>query len=574
MTRCALLPNCRRRLLQPPDARPLTAALSVHRPRAPAGAFHATANAVSVAAGRLSFAFGLGGPSVAVDTACSASLVALHLAARAIRSGEATAALVAGVHVQATPTSSHYVHQAAMLSAAGRCQVLDAAADGYVRGEACIALVLAPLSAVAGGVPLALILGAAVNQDGRSSSLTAPNGPAQQAAIRAALAAAGGLSPADVAALSMHGTGTPLGDPIEVNAASSALCGPLRAGASPLTLAASKSHAGHAEPAAGIVALLHVALAAASAAAAPILHLRSLNPHVAGVLDGAGGVTIARQAAPLPSLATGGGGLRYGISSFAFMGTNAHVLAQAAPAASAAPAPAPMAWRARQHWVAPPAHLLVRRGGLSSGGGGAPALVLEADLSAPQLAYVWHHVVAGVPLFPGAGFLEMCAAAAAAAVDRGGGGGWDGALARGALLGASMPAPLRLPAAGDGGGMPTLQCMLDARTGALAIRSYPPDGKRLAGATTHLVGRLALVSAQRAAAAALPGRARGCGAARRAAAASSVACASTRGRLCLCRAAGRPAQRRRAAGPGRPRLLAAAGSGILARRRPLCALRP
>jgi acyl transferase domain-containing protein len=179
---------------------------------APAGAFHATANAVSVAAGRLSFSFGLSGPALSVDTACSASLVALHLAKDAVHASAASSSLVGGVHVQATQTSTSYVWAAGMLSPSGRCQVLDAAADGYVRGEACHMLLLAPAAHAANTKgPLALVLGSAVNQDGRSSSLTAPNGPAQQAVLRAALADAG-VAADGMDQLSMHGTGTPLGE--------------------------------------------------------------------------------------------------------------------------------------------------------------------------------------------------------------------------------------------------------------------------------------------------------------------------------------------------------------------------
>lgn len=179
------------------------------------GAFHATANAISVAAGRLSFSFGMSGPALSVDTACSASLVALHLAKDAIKGSAASAGLVGGVHVQTTPTSTSYVWTAGMLSPSGRCQVLDAAADGYVRGEACHMLLLAPAATAsvrgAHSTPIAVLVGSAVDQDGRSSSLTAPNGPAQQQVIAAALADAGVVA-GYVDQLSMHGTGTPLGE--------------------------------------------------------------------------------------------------------------------------------------------------------------------------------------------------------------------------------------------------------------------------------------------------------------------------------------------------------------------------
>jgi acyl transferase domain-containing protein len=182
------------------------------------GAFHATANAISVAAGRLSYTFGLSGPAMSVDTACSASLVALHLAKDSIKAHGSSSSLVGGVHIQTTQTSTLYVWTAGMLSPSGRCQVLDAAADGYIRGEACHMLLLAPAAAAQSGrgssssssSPVAIILGSAVNQDGRSSSLTAPNGPAQQEVMLAALQDAGVVA-CNVDQLSMHGTGTPLG---------------------------------------------------------------------------------------------------------------------------------------------------------------------------------------------------------------------------------------------------------------------------------------------------------------------------------------------------------------------------
>ncbi len=161
------------------------------------------------------------------------------------------AALVGGANLVLLPSTTAMFQRAGMLSPEGRCKTLDAAADGYVRAEAVGVMLLCALGgagATSGRSPLALIAGSAVNQDGRSSSLTAPNGPAQQEVMRQALASAG-AGPADVAALQMHGTGTPLGDPIEVGAAAEVLLGP--ASRQPLAFLASKSAVGHAEPAAG-----------------------------------------------------------------------------------------------------------------------------------------------------------------------------------------------------------------------------------------------------------------------------------------------------------------------------------
>ena len=208
-----------------------------------------------------------------------------------------------------------------MLSPEGRCKTLDASADGYLRAEAVGVLALVPMPASPSLAssrrpsPLALLAGAAVNQDGRSSALTAPNGPAQQQVMRAALLSAGtnggGLSPYDVTALSMHGTGTPLGDPIEVGAAAAALLDPngdepssvssIRAPSQclaqlPLSFMSSKSWTGHAEPASGIVGLLQSCLAACHQGGLPLLNLRTLNPHVAGALSESAAGTGARRA--------------------------------------------------------------------------------------------------------------------------------------------------------------------------------------------------------------------------------------------------------------------------------------
>jgi acyl transferase domain-containing protein len=161
-----------------------------------------------VAAGRLSYQFDWRGPAVAIDTACSSSLVAAHSALAALGAGGCGSAAAFGVKLILTPSLSAMFTRAGMLAPDGRCKTLDAAADGYVRGEALSGVMVHGVGS-GGPIPpwaLALLLGAAVNQDGRSSSLTAPNGPAQQDVIRAALAAAG-LGAADMDALQTHGTG-------------------------------------------------------------------------------------------------------------------------------------------------------------------------------------------------------------------------------------------------------------------------------------------------------------------------------------------------------------------------------
>src|SRR5688572_23109765 len=182
-------------------------------------AYSGTGSATSIAAGRLSYVFGLTGPNLPVDTACSSSLVALHLACQSLRNGECELALTAGVNLILAPEPSIYFCKMRALSPDGRCKTFDALANGYVRGEGCGAIVLKRLSqALADGDRIyAVIRGSAVNQDGKSTGLTVPNRFAQERLLRRALATSG-LTPQDVDYIEAHGTGTPLGDPIEIRA--------------------------------------------------------------------------------------------------------------------------------------------------------------------------------------------------------------------------------------------------------------------------------------------------------------------------------------------------------------------
>lgn len=191
-----------------------------HRNGVPINSFSFTAASPSVASGRLAYGFGLQGPAVSVDTACSASLVAVHMACTAFIDSPLDAALAAGVLLCLVPESTLMLHRAQMLSPEGRSKALDASADGYVRGEACRAVVLRPASKFVDTIaPIGFILGSAVNTNGRSSSLTAPNGPAQQLLLREAWFGAS-IHPADVHGLQLHCNGTILGDPIEIGALS------------------------------------------------------------------------------------------------------------------------------------------------------------------------------------------------------------------------------------------------------------------------------------------------------------------------------------------------------------------
>ncbi|NJN75756.1 MAG: hypothetical protein HC796_05520 [Synechococcaceae cyanobacterium RL_1_2] len=214
-----------------------------------------TGNAHSIAANRLSYVYDWRGPSLTIDTACSSSLVAVHLAVQSLQRGECSTAIAGGVNLTLTPELTQSFEQAGMMSSHGQCKTFDADADGYVRGEGCGVVVLRPLTqAIAqGNQILGVIKGSAVNQDGKSNGLTAPNGLAQQAVVKRALHHAG-LQPKDIAYLESHGTGTSLGDPIEVNSLMAVL--DRDRGENPCYLGSVKTNIGHLEAAAGIAGLI------------------------------------------------------------------------------------------------------------------------------------------------------------------------------------------------------------------------------------------------------------------------------------------------------------------------------
>ncbi|MBI1357397.1 MAG: SDR family NAD(P)-dependent oxidoreductase [Acidobacteria bacterium] len=292
--------------------------------------YFGTGNAISVAAGRVSYVLGLQGPCVALDTACSSSLTAVHMACQSLRLGECELALAGGVNAILTPDALINFSQAHMMALDGRCKTFDASADGFVRGEGCGLLVLKRLSdAVRDGDPvLAVVRGSAVNQDGRSNGLTAPNGPSQEAVLRAALRRAG-VQPAEVGYVEAHGTGTSLGDPIEIQALSAVL-GEGRE--QPLLVGSIKTNVGHLEAAAGVAGLMKTVLALGEGRIPASLHLVTPNPHIAWDRLP---VEVATALTPWPEsyerrLA--------GVSGFGISGTNAHVVVEEAPTAPDAPA--------------------------------------------------------------------------------------------------------------------------------------------------------------------------------------------------------------------------------------------
>jgi len=337
--------------------------------------------------GRAARALALGGPAASVDTACSSSAVALDAARAAVRNGAARGAVAVGVNACLRPHTAAAVCALAALSSAGRCSALDAGADGYGRGEGAVALVVAHAGARA---PLASLTSTAVNVASLSAALTAPSGPAQAALLDAVMAGSGGVA---ASSLALHGTGTPLGDPIEVAAAKA-----LSIASSNLRLSAPKAGLGHTEGAAGGAGALAAAAASRLAPAPPVARLRSLNPHVADALSRwIDGAAIGR-AAGCP--ATGGLAVA---SAFGMSGVNAATALAPPPDALAVPTPPFLPWvhrrayalprdfapaavgraAGRAAWFAPRrADAALAALAAAAGAGGAPALALEAAYGA------------------------------------------------------------------------------------------------------------------------------------------------------------------------------------------------
>lgn len=284
--------------------------------------YFGTGNCFAGTPGRLAYALNLGGPALAVDTACSSSLTAVHLARQALLSGDCDAAVVGGVNVISGPTVSVSMAHGGALAADGRCKTFAESADGYGRGEGAGVVVLKRLDrALADGDRIyATVRGSAINSDGASGGFTVPSAAAQSAVVTAALRSAG-VDPSEIGYVETHGTGTPLGDPIELQALSASLTSD---GRSAPYVGSVKSQVGHLEAAAGITGLIKAALAVAQ---------NRIPPHV---LDGPPtsrvdwsrlGLRLADELTAWPERAA----RLAGVSAFGFTGSNAHVIVGQAP---------------------------------------------------------------------------------------------------------------------------------------------------------------------------------------------------------------------------------------------------
>ncbi|MBN3758340.1 NAD-dependent epimerase/dehydratase family protein [Paraburkholderia sp. Tr-20389] len=295
----------------------------------------ATGASHAVLANRLSFLLDLRGPSEPVDTACSSSLVALHRAAQAIRNNECSMAIVGGVNAMLTPSLHVALTRAGMLSPDGRCKTFDASANGYVRGEGAIAIVVMPLERARreGRRVHGVLLASAVNHGGRAASLTAPTVRAQRELIETAWRRAG-VDPASAGYIEAHGTGTALGDPIEVDALKQAFAtldaehGVPGGSAPRCGIGSVKTNIGHLEAAAGLAGLVKVLLAMRHRQLPAGLHCTKVNPYVS--LEGSPFHIVDRLTAWEPLRGKDGETfpLRAGVSSFGFGGVNAHVVVQ------------------------------------------------------------------------------------------------------------------------------------------------------------------------------------------------------------------------------------------------------
>nr|APX43977.1 polyketide synthase [Pestalotiopsis microspora] len=282
-----------------------------------------TGSAGGTMSGRIAYHFGLEGPALTIDTACSSSLVTTHLACNALRQGECDMAISGGVTLMLNPGLHVEFSRLQGMSPDGRCRAFSADTEGTGWSEGSAVVILKRLTDAQrdGDQIHAVIRGTAVNHDGRSASLTAPSGPAQQRLIQRALTVAG-LQPNDIDYIEAHGTGTKLGDPIEATALAEVF-GANRSGIEPLLIGSAKSNIGHTQAAAGLVGLLKVVLALQNSTLPESLHITKPTPAVDWQLAN---MTPVLEKSPWTSM--GSRLRRAGISAFGIGGTNAHIIVE------------------------------------------------------------------------------------------------------------------------------------------------------------------------------------------------------------------------------------------------------
>lgn len=390
-------------------------------------AYSGFGTAHSIASGRIAFLLDLKGPNTAVDSACSSSLVATHIAVQSLRARECNMAIVGASSLKSLPDEVLVLAKWGMLAHDGKSKAFDAAADGFGPGEGTAAVVLKRLSdALQDGDRIrAVIRGSAVNHDGRSTVLTAPNGLSQQAVIRTALKNAR-IEPHEISFVEAHGTGTSLGDPIEVEALN-AVYGGANVDASPCVLGAVKTNLGHLEAAAGLAGLIKTVLVLENGIIPKNLHFHKLNPQI--LLEDSR-LSIAAEPVSWPR------GTRprvAGISSFGLGGTNAHLIVEEAPLlpvnqhpekGRTIPLPKRQ-WTRQRLWLSESAsrstHIVAantRDGyvhpllGRLVSSGFINGSLFESELDPTSPSYLKDHSLGGQPLLPFAAFLEIANAAA------------------------------------------------------------------------------------------------------------------------------------------------------------------
>jgi len=277
-----------------------------------------TGNSLSIMSNRISYTLDLRGPSLSIDTACSSSLVALHLASEAIRNGTIDTAIVAGANLILSPYSYVGFSRASMLSPTGLCRPFDAAADGYVRAEGIVAVVLRSIQAAhrARNRIHGVIVGSAMNQDGRTTGMSLPSAESQRALLESTYGEFS-VDPADLLFVEAHGTGTQVGDPIEADALGKGL-GQQRT--RPLPIGSIKSNVGHLEPVSGLAGILKTVMALNHGLVPATLHQKSPSPNIA--FDELNLRVINRNWRPSEQH----GSMLAGVNSFGFGGTNAHAI--------------------------------------------------------------------------------------------------------------------------------------------------------------------------------------------------------------------------------------------------------